>query len=110
VASLDARFKGRGLQVIGVQSPEFDVEKDPAGVKSAARMLGITWPVFLDNDLKVWDALDNRYWPTQYLLDRSGAIREVHVGEVHAGDDDAKRIEARIAALLDEPAAGKPAP
>ena len=103
MASLDPRFRGRGLRVVGVQSPEFDVEKDPRGVRSAAEALGITWPVFLDNDLKMWDALDNRAWPTQYLLDRKGAVREVHVGELHVGEDDARRFERAIETLLAEP-------
>ena len=110
MASLDARFKGRGFQVIGVQSPEFDVEKDPAGVRSAARALGVTYPIVLDNDLKMWDALGNTYWPTLYLLDRSSVIRKVHVGETHAGSAGAREFEAALSALLDEPAPGKPAP
>lgn len=110
MASLDRRYRARGLRVVGVQSPEFDVEKDPKGVRSAAEALGITWPVFLDNDLKMWDALDNRYWPTQYLLDRHGVIRETHVGEVHAGDNDARRLERAVESLLDGPSPVPAAP
>ena len=104
MASLDRRFKTRGLRVVGLHSPEFDVEKDAEQVRRAVGTLGIPYPVVLDNDLKMWDALGNSYWPTLYLLDRTGKVRDVHVGETHAGSDEAAAFEKRLTTLLDEPA------
>lgn len=102
MASLDRRYKSRGLQVVGLHSPEFDEEKEPELVRRGVGVLGITYPVVLDNDLKMWDALGNSYWPTLYLLDRTGKIRSVHVGEVHEGDREARDFERALEAVLAE--------
>lgn len=64
--------------------------------------LGVTWPVVLDNDLKMWDALGNRYWPTVYLVDRKGRIRYVHVGETHVESEEAREVEHELVGLLKE--------
>jgi thiol-disulfide isomerase/thioredoxin len=88
-------YRDRGLVVIGVHSPEFDFEKDPAAVAAAVRRLGVTWPVALDSDMATWNAYDNRYWPADYLVDPRGRIAEVHVGE---GDD--AQVERAVVALL----------
>lgn len=65
--------------------------------------LGVTYPVVLDNDLKMWDALGNRYWPTVYLVDRKGRVRDVHVGETHVGSEEARDVEGQLSRLLKEP-------
>jgi hypothetical protein len=64
--------------------------------------LGITYPVVLDNDLKMWDALGNHDWPTIYLVDRKGLIRHVHVGETHQGTAQALEVEQILVGLLRE--------
>ena len=55
-----------------------------------------------DNDLAYWRALGNRYWPAFYLVDKRGRVRQVFVGETHAGDAQATRIEAQVEKLLAE--------
>jgi hypothetical protein len=102
VASIHERYGPRGVQVIGVHTPEFDQERERALVEANVRTLGVRYPVVLDNDSAIWDALDNRFWPTLYLIDARGRIRLVHEGEIHAGEPDAKAIEARIDALVAE--------
>lgn len=104
MASVLERFGGRGVQVIGVQSPEFEQEKDLDVVRAAVKKLGVVWPVYVDNDVKMWDALGTEAWPSLYLVDRRGNIRVTHVGEIHAGTADAKRLEDQLQALLKEPA------
>ena len=104
MASLDVRFKADGLRVIGLHCPEFDAERVPANVRREVGALGLTYPVVLDTDLKMWDALGNQYWPTVYLVDRKGRIRYVHVGETHVGSEEARDVEGRLSALLKEPA------
>ena len=91
------RYRDQGLVVIGVHSPEFAFEKDPDNVRKAVRDLGIDYPVALDNDLKIWRAFDNRYWPAHYLADAQGRIRYHHFGE---GSTDI--TESAIRALLAE--------
>lgn len=81
VKSWYARYRDRGLVVIGVHSPEFAFEKDPANVTRAVRELGITYPVALDSDYAIWQAFHNQYWPAHYFIDAQGQIRGHHFGE-----------------------------
>lgn len=67
--------------LIGVHTPEFEFEKDPANVERALKQLGVTWPVVLDNEYQNWQAFANRYWPAKYLIDRRGKIVYTHFGE-----------------------------
>ena len=96
------RYRNDGLVVIGVHSPEFAFEKDPANVRKAVADLGIRYPVAVDNDLAIWRAFDNRYWPASYLADGQGRIRYHHFGE---GSYD--KTEGAIRALLAENGAMK---
>jgi len=81
VRAWSERYKDKGLVVIGVHAPEFAFERDPANVRKAVADLGIRYPVALDNDLTIWRAFTNRYWPAHYLADAQGRIRYHHFGE-----------------------------
>lgn len=76
-----AKYADKGLVVIGVHSPEFAYEKDPANVKKAVADLGITFPVAMDNDFKIWRQFSNEYWPAHYFIDAEGNVRFHHFGE-----------------------------
>lgn len=89
------RYKDRGLAVVGVHTPEFAIERDPAAVQAAIRRWQIDYPVALDNGWHTWTAWRNEYWPAVYLVDRQGRIVFHHVGE---GDYDV--IEAAIQQAL----------
>jgi cytochrome c biogenesis protein CcdA/thiol-disulfide isomerase/thioredoxin len=91
------RYRDKGLVVIGVHAPEFAFEREPANVRKAVADLGITYPVALDNNLAIWRAFDNRYWPAHYLADAQGRIRYHHFGE---GSTD--ETETAIRSLLIE--------
>lgn len=97
----DDKYRSAGLVIIGVHTPEFEFEKDPANVSSAIKDYGLKYPVMQDNDYATWRAYSNRYWPAKYLIDKDGRIRYVHFGE---GEYD--QTEAQIQALLGE--AGSP--
>ncbi len=90
------------MRVVGLHSPEFETEKNPDKVREQARKLGVTYPVVIDNDLRMWDALGNLYWPTTYLIDRKRIIRHVHIGETHEGSRQALELERVLAGLLKE--------
>ena len=81
VKAWDQRYRKDGLIVIGVHAPEFAFEHDPANVARAVRDLGITYPVVMDNDWKLWRALQNNYWPAHYFIDAQGRVRYHHFGE-----------------------------
>ena len=87
-----ARYAADGLVIVGVHSPEFDYEADPANVAKALVDQRIAYPVALDPDHRVWRAFDNHYWPVFYLYDREGRRRYVHIGEgAYAETEDALR-------------------
>ena len=100
---MEKRFREKGLRVVGLHAPEFDREKDPGNVRREALRLGVTWPVVLDNDFAMWEALQNKYWPTIYLVDRRGRLRHIHSGETHEGSPEALAFERMLAVLLSEP-------
>jgi cytochrome c biogenesis protein CcdA/thiol-disulfide isomerase/thioredoxin len=76
-----ARYHAYGLDVIGVQSPEFGFEHVVSNVRSAASALGVTYPIAVDNQLGTWFAYNNEYWPAEYLVDANGVIRHEDFGE-----------------------------
>jgi cytochrome c biogenesis protein CcdA/thiol-disulfide isomerase/thioredoxin len=75
------KYKNDGLVVIGVHDPEFAFERDVGNIKRAAARLGVTYPIAVDNNYAIWDALNNQYWPAHYLVDAQGRIRYHHFGE-----------------------------
>jgi cytochrome c biogenesis protein CcdA/thiol-disulfide isomerase/thioredoxin len=74
-------YKSRGLEVIGVHSPEYAFEKVPANVEHGAARFGIDYPVALDNMLSTWSNYRNKYWPADYLIDAKGVVRQISLGE-----------------------------
>ncbi len=75
------RYHDKGLEIVGVHTPEFGFEKVYANVLAAVRKFGIAYPVVLDSDYGTWSAYGNQYWPHEYLIDIDGYIVEDHVGE-----------------------------
>jgi cytochrome c biogenesis protein CcdA/thiol-disulfide isomerase/thioredoxin len=75
------KYKNHGLVVIGVHSPEFAFEKDPANVQAALKRLDIHYPVAVDSNLAIWQAFHNEYWPAHYFIDAQGRVRGHHFGE-----------------------------
>ena len=75
------KYSNKGLVIVGVQTPEFDFEKNIGNVKKAVQDFKIKYPVVLDNDYVNWNAYGNNYWPRDYLVDNQGLIRYNHIGE-----------------------------
>ena len=92
----------QGLQIIGVHTPEFENEKIKENIVAKVKEFGLHHPVMIDNDFSYWRAMNNRYWPAYYIIDKSGRLRASYVGETHEGDRRAKQIESLIIALLKE--------
>jgi thiol-disulfide isomerase/thioredoxin len=76
-----AKYSDDGLVIIGNHFPEFESEKDLKNLTNAISRLGIQYPVTQDNEGANWRAYDNRFWPTLYLIDKTGHIRYKHIGE-----------------------------
>ena len=90
------RYRDHGLVVIGVHAPEFAFERNVDNVKKAIATLGISYPVAVDNDYKIWRAFDNEYWPAHYFIDAKGQIRHHHFGEGEY--DDSERVIQKLLA------------
>jgi glutathione peroxidase-family protein len=99
---VEAKFGPQGLSLVGVHSPEFPNEQVRDNVVAKVKEFGLKHPVMLDNDFSYWKALDNQYWPAYYVIDKQGRVRGRFVGETHADDARARKIEALIAKLIEE--------
>jgi thiol-disulfide isomerase/thioredoxin len=95
------RYQDHGLVVIGVHTPEFDVEHDLDNLRRAVKDLRVEYPVAVDNDYAIWSAFDNHYWPALYFVDTQGQIRHHRFGE-----GDYEESEMILQQLLTEAGSG----
>lgn len=99
----DETLKKKGVQVVGIQSPETSAEMDPEKVRNAATKEGFRFPVLIDVDKKNWSAWGNTMWPTVYVIDKKGYIRFWWQGELNwQGATVDQKIETVIDKLLEE--------
>ncbi len=104
IKAWNEKYKDSGLVIIGVHTPEFPFEKDESNVRKAVHDLGVTYPVAMDNDYRIWRSFNNEYWPAHYFIDATGKVRYHHFGE--GGYEES---ESWIRSLLEE-ANQKPLP
>jgi thiol-disulfide isomerase/thioredoxin len=76
-----AKYQSKGLTVIGDHFPEFGYERDIQNIAAALKERGITYPIVQDNEGATWNAYQQRFWPTMYLIDKAGHIRYRAIGE-----------------------------
>jgi len=98
----DKQYRKQGLTVIGVHTPELDIERNLDSLRHEIAGLGIEYPVVTDNDYSTWKAYQVEAWPTLFVLDKQGRVRWTHVGE--GAYDEAEQV---IKKLLAEEAASK---
>jgi len=92
---LYATYHPYGLEIVGVEAPEFTFEQEAGNVQQAVNSDGIRYPVVQDNNLATWNAYQNEYWPAEYLIDAHGNVRHTQFGE-----GDYKQSEASVRELL----------
>jgi cytochrome c biogenesis protein CcdA/thiol-disulfide isomerase/thioredoxin len=103
---LYAQYHKYGLEIVGVETPEFTFEQEAGNVRQAISSDGIKYPVVQDNRYGTWNAWSNQYWPAEYLIDAKGQVRHYQFGE-----GKYKESEAAVRALLaDAGARTLPAP
>ena len=71
------------LVVIGVHSPKFAHEGEPAAVEAAVERYAVHHPVLDDPDLVTWQAYTARAWPTLVVVDPEGYVVATMSGEGH---------------------------
>ena len=84
-----------GLVVIGVHTPQFAFAKDPQRIADAVKRFGLTFPVAVDSDARIWKAFHNDARPAEYLIDQDG-----HLEYSHAGEGEDAQFERLIQQLL----------
>ncbi len=97
VQGWQARYADHGLRVIGVHTPGYSFGRDRDTTAAGVEAMGVTHPVLLDPDYRVWKLYGNQGWPGRYLFDHRGLLRYIHYGE-----GDYAATEAAIVELLGE--------
>jgi cytochrome c biogenesis protein CcdA/thiol-disulfide isomerase/thioredoxin len=94
---LYATYHRYGLEIVGVETPEFTFEQEASNVQQAISADGLRYPVVQDNRYGTWNAYSNQYWPAEYLIDAHGEVRHTQFGE-----GDYRQSEAAVRELLYE--------
>jgi thiol-disulfide isomerase/thioredoxin len=105
LVDLDHKYRGQGLTLVGIHTPEFPPyagEHDKGNLARALRHYGIEYPNAQDNDSRTWNLYGIRAWPSFVLIDKRGRIRYEGAGEFHLGDGTYQLWERRIQELLAE--------
>lgn len=97
IKALHEKYRDRNLVVIGVQTPEFEFEKDDGNVRKALEKHGITYPVANDWTNETWKSYGGQYWPRRALVNARGKVVFQQVGE--GGEHE---LELKIIELLHE--------
>ncbi|MBC8426332.1 redoxin family protein [bacterium] len=92
------KYGESGLTILGVHTPEFEFEKDRAGVLEALDRFGLEYAVAQDNERGTWNAFENRAWPAKYLFGADGELVYTHIGEGDYIDTEREIRNALVAA------------
>ena len=94
---------GEDVVVIGIQTPETSMERDPDAVRRAAADRELEFPILVDLQSENWKAWANTMWPTVYVIDKNGYIRHWWQGELNWNGATADQtIETLVNELLQE--------
>ncbi len=86
---LYATYHRDGLEIVGVETPEFTFEQDASNVRDAIHADGIRYPVVQDNRYGTWNAYHNQYWPADYFINARGDVVHYQFGEGKYAEDEA---------------------
>ncbi len=97
------KYTGTDVAVISVHTPETRFERSPEATARFARQHGLTFPIAIDNDEKIWNAYGVKSWPTEVLIDKQGRIRYEYAGELNwQGSHEERTVTAKVESLRAE--------
>lgn len=100
---IDKEFRGKGVVVVGIHTPETEGEKDVRALEKKLKEAGLTFPVAVDNTATMWKRYFNNYWPSVYLIDKQGVARWGWSGELGwKGARGEALMRAKVEELLRE--------
>ena len=102
------RYALSQLMVVGVVTPELEIQKDAAWVRAEVKRLGIEFPVVIDGDRRLWKSYGNDGWPAFYVIDRKGRVTFDHLGEGDYSETERELREALADVVDDVPDAVNP--
>ena len=101
--SWNEAFGSKGLVVIGIHTPETAQEKDLSTVRKKVKELGVTYPVVIDAKAECWNSFGTAWWPSLFLVDKKGFVRQWWYGELNGKEDKGEeRFRKKIEELLAE--------
>jgi thiol-disulfide isomerase/thioredoxin len=71
---------GDELNVVAVHMPRSEDDVNLETVKAVAQEHDISQPIFVDGELKLADAIENKYVPAYYVFDKAGKLRHFQAG------------------------------
>lgn len=74
IEKLHEAISNYALEVVGVLTPQFSLERDETTVRFWLEKLKIRFTVILDHDYYAWSYFNNQGWGTTYVLDQSGDL------------------------------------
>lgn len=99
LTAAERELAGEPVAFVGVHSPKFPTEGDPALVREALRRHGVTHPVVVDTAHRVWSEYGVNAWPTLVLIRPDGTIFLERSGE----PEREPLVAAVRAALAEQP-------
>ena len=82
------KYKEAGLVVIGVHTPEFSFEKERVNLENALRDLKVTYPIAIDSDYRIWQALWIGFRPGRHRRGSRASSLSAHPAKgCHRGPD-----------------------
>lgn len=96
-------FDKSDVVIIGIQTPETESERKLDNLKRNVLERKIEYPVVFDADSANWKAWGNNMWPSVYLIDKKGRVRNWWYGELNwEGAKGEEFMRKRIAELIAE--------
>jgi peroxiredoxin len=96
-------FARKGVTIIGIQTPETESERKLANLQRNVIERKIEYPVVFDGASENWKAWGNNMWPSVYLIDKQGRVRNWWYGELNwEGAKGEEFLRKRIEDLLAE--------
>ena len=98
------KFSKEDVTIIGFQTPETDAERNLDNLRRNVRERQIEYPVAFDLKSENWRAWGNDMWPSVYLIDKRGRVRNWWYGELNwQGGNGEEFMRKKIEQLVAEP-------
>ena len=81
IVAWSEHYRPAGLTTIGVHSPRHPFTTPTSAVEAGAARLGVSHPVAVDPEFRVWRDYGCDRWPSLFLWGQGGALQWFHFGE-----------------------------